>query len=558
MKPSPTTTSDRTRCWSRWDTLAILLYAAVVSLELIWHKPWADEAQAWLIARSLGFWQIVSHGVRYESSPALWHCFLHLLVLLHVSYAGMGWVAAFLAGVGIVIFLRWSPFPAVLRVLLPLTFWLAYQDAVIARSYVLFTPLGFAAAALLRNRVRRPVLLAVVLALCANLSLHGFIAAIGLAAVAAVQAIRDQRLQKGPALWRHPRWAAALLILLAGAVLAVYSAYPPSDDSSPTARNLARSVEKIRDQLHGRPVAQAPLLAHTVTSQPGQLLPLPYPHHHPTPLQAFHLRMARILGTITFPLSQVGLFGLVLFGSLCWAGFHSSAGGDPGPLGWIGLIPYLLLVLIFTSMYLAPRHCGMLMMGFLIAWWLVWPATSQPLSRGHRIAAALLIVMSIEQIGWTVHALVASMHTPSDPGAATAAFLRRDPRAAVDGFYYHSIDVLPYFSHNIYVNQSSPYWLWSTRQHIDRDAPAAIAKHPGILVVAGWNWGPRDSAVSYDWIRPYRDLNSIWNNDRYGIAAYAEAHGYRQTNAFCGDQFMRFGYSERTCNIILEPEAAKP
>jgi len=223
---------DRPRRWSGWDTLALLLDAAVVSIGLLWHDPWADEAQAWLIARSMGFWQIVAHGGRYEGSPALWHCFLHLLILLHVSYSGMAWATGAMALAGIAIFLRWSPFPPILRLLLPLTFWLAYQDAVIARSYVLFTPLGFAAAALLRNRAQRPILLAVILALCANISLHGFLAALGLAAVALMQAWRSRSRSGVAGLGRNPAGIAAALILLTGVSVAVFSAYPPQTSSN--------------------------------------------------------------------------------------------------------------------------------------------------------------------------------------------------------------------------------------------------------------------------------------------------------------------------------------
>jgi len=79
-----------------------------------------------------------------------------------------------------------------LRALLPFTFWLAYQNAVVARSYVLFTPFAFAAAALLRSPVRRPLAVAAVLGLMANISLHGFVASVGFATAVAFGARREQ------------------------------------------------------------------------------------------------------------------------------------------------------------------------------------------------------------------------------------------------------------------------------------------------------------------------------------------------------------------------------
>jgi len=62
--------------------------------------------------------------------------------------------------------------------------------------------------------------------------------------------------------------------------------------------------------------------------------------------------------------------------------------------------------------------------------------------------------------------------------------------------------------------------------------------------------------VDDDWNKPDASLNSIPDEDSYRIVPYAEAHGYRITHVFCGDQFMRFGYSEQACNIILQPAAA--
>ncbi|MGA8111209.1 MAG: hypothetical protein WB974_17360, partial [Acidobacteriaceae bacterium] len=180
-----------------------LAYMAVVAVGIFWHEPWADEAQAWLLARDQGFWHLMLHAIRYEGSPGLWHALLWGLVRLHVSYAGMHWISGALAAAGVYVFLRWSPFPLVLRILLPFGFWLAYQDAVVARSYVVYALLAFSTAALLRGMSQRdprlPVRgtalagLAALLGLMANLSVHGFVASIGFAVVAWVVTRRCAR-----------------------------------------------------------------------------------------------------------------------------------------------------------------------------------------------------------------------------------------------------------------------------------------------------------------------------------------------------------------------------
>lgn len=576
-------TAEAERVWTAWDSLSLSLFSSIVAVELLWHKPWADEAQGWLMARSMGFWPLLTHGVRYEGSPGLWHCFLRVLILLHVGYAAMPWIAGATAVAGIAIFLRWSPFPTLLRVLLPLTFWLAYQDAVIARSYVLFTPLGFAAVALLRAQARRPVLLAIILALCANLSLHGFVAACALAWVAIVIERRRHKntststtAQANPIAapdknWSRKQTLAAGLIFLLGASLAVYSAFPPADSSSPTSENLVHSLHKIEAQLEDHSFSVHSPAPTAAEHSAETLVPVPNPRHHRTHWQSLHEKLARILGAITFPLSSVALFGLVLFSALLWLTrcsakarlqtLLSQTQTNSPPLGWIGLAPYGLLLLGFSFMYLAPRHCGMLMTGFLLSLWLVWPLTSQATAtarypvRGLRIATALLLLMAAEQIGWTAHALWASTQMAGSPGEATAELLAQHPHARVAGFYYHAVNAQPYFAQNRYFNWTTPYWLWSQHQQSTADAPEAIAQHPQFLVVGVWVWSPVNSSVAYDWDGPEAGLNAVWMQDNYRIVAYAEAHGYRVRHIFCGEQFMRWSDSERACNIVLERAA---
>lgn len=132
----------------QWVQLAVLVgYAALIAVAIPFHEPWADEAQAWLLARDQGFWHMLFHAIRYEGSPGLWHSFLWVLARMHVGYIGMRWITGLVALAGVYVLLRWSPFPLILKALLPFGFWLAYQDAVVARSYVLFAILAFPAAA---------------------------------------------------------------------------------------------------------------------------------------------------------------------------------------------------------------------------------------------------------------------------------------------------------------------------------------------------------------------------------------------------------------------------
>ena len=76
--------------WPEWITL--FFYTAIVVFAIPYHEPWADEAQAWQLARTLSLHDLLFKYVRYEGSPGLWHFLLWILIRVHVSYSGLHWI----------------------------------------------------------------------------------------------------------------------------------------------------------------------------------------------------------------------------------------------------------------------------------------------------------------------------------------------------------------------------------------------------------------------------------------------------------------------------------
>src|SRR5215469_7226872 len=80
---------------SLWpEYLTIVAYGAFVAFMIPFHEPWADEAQAWQLARSVPLTELFRHSLRYEGTPGLWHFLLAILAKLHVSYTGIHWFSA--------------------------------------------------------------------------------------------------------------------------------------------------------------------------------------------------------------------------------------------------------------------------------------------------------------------------------------------------------------------------------------------------------------------------------------------------------------------------------
>lgn len=544
----------RTRRWGWLETAVLLGYAAVVAVGILWHEPWADEAQAWLIARDLGWWKMMAHTVRYEGSPGLWHTILWVVARLGVSYAGMHWVSGAIAVAGVVVLLRESPFPWPLRILLPFGFWLAYQDAVIARSYVVFAVLAFPAAAMLRGMMRgetqptrgRLLGLAVLLGLMANLSIYGLVASAGFA-LAALGVIRKD---KGAAI-RLP-----VLALSAFWIFAVATAFPPSDVNFAAGNNFERSQEKIEAKF-GYQKAQLELEKTPKSDvRPGELAPVPPPMTHWTAAQAFWHKAARVLSLLTYPVATNRWFALALCALVVVQAIRLRAG--PGQMGWMGLLPWALMILVFTQIYLAPRQAGMLWTVLVTALWLTWPAQPERTPAGvwlHRALVAALVLAAIDQAWWTAHAVWGDMHGPYCGDVAMEQFLKAQPKGTrIAGFYYYSVGAEPWFDHPVYRNQATSYWVWSRNVRTDQQAPATIAARPDVLVLGQMRWGPRNGNIDTEWMAPPADETPDESlSDRYRIVPYAEAHGYRITHRFCGTAFMRDGYSEQLCETAMQP-----
>jgi hypothetical protein len=522
------------RHWTWIDTAILAACAAVVAVGIRWHEPWADESQAWLLARDNSWPQLMLHRLHYEGTPGLWHTLLRVLVRLHVSYAGMHWVTGGCALLGVVLLLRFAPFPLWLRALLPFTFWIAYQDAVVARSYVLFTPIAFAAAALLRSPKRRPFAIAAVLGLMANISLHGFVASIGFAAAVALSASKERRSAASS-------WLPAAALLAAFWIAAITVMFPAPDIEFGGARNVERAAARLAGVFGHSAPAAAPAAA-------GELQPAPPLRPHRTRALAAWHATAHVLGLLTYPLSAIPILGLVLCALAVTSAIVS------GKARW--LLPWLLMVLVFTSIMLRPRHAGMLDIAFLAGLWMLWPAQPSADRFGlwlHRLTLVTLAAVCVEQISWTVHAVRADVHGPYCGDPATAQFLAAHAAGKrIAGFGYESIGPAAWFSGPIYVNQPHAYWVWSSHARVDAQAPAVLATHPDFVVYGGAQIDLNEGDLIDDWYRA--DEPVIPLSDTYGVLAWAEAHGYRETHRFCGHAWMRGGSAEELCQVILDPQ----
>lgn len=155
--------------------LILGIFAALVFLLASRHEPWRDEADSWLLVRDAGPLEIL-HRLAYKGTPGLWYAVLLPLAKAGFPIEAMQAVHAVLAVAAGALLLFRAPFPLVLRALFLFGYYLSYEYAVVARSYVLDVVLLFALASF-RDPARRPFAFGAAIAVLANANVHGFLLA---------------------------------------------------------------------------------------------------------------------------------------------------------------------------------------------------------------------------------------------------------------------------------------------------------------------------------------------------------------------------------------------
>jgi hypothetical protein len=500
------------------ELVTLCLYAGLLAWAIPHHEPWADEAQAWQIARTLPIGQIF-HLLSYEGHPGLWYLCLWVLSRLHVSYAGMRDFAAAIGFLGVAVLVTTSPFPRFIKLLLPFTFYLAFQYAIVARSYVLVPLLLFLCAYLWPQRLQRPLSIALCLGFLANVALHAAVISGGLAIVYLVDLWLGRREHNLGLRKVRLYSASALLLVLYG--ISIWAALPAKDTSG------AGFV--IRPNLSQ---------SQTVETQQSQLPPR-YPRAQPSNGSSMHWlawKLETRLAELTEGLVQPFWLGCVFWVLLTWKLFRTRK------LHY--LIPAVFLV-VLSHIYAFFWHSGLMLPCVIALLWMTWPGQKLPFRRlplYEQLPLLMLLLIAAEQISWAEFAFQFDHAHDYGSSAATAAFLKpyvmSKARIVEIGNDFLSVGVQPYFDHNVFLNQPFAYYWWSTRNPGKLRYKQLLKESPDIVIVE-WR---------------FRDFPSSGTIAANPLVEQLSGLGYRNTHSFCGG-LVRPGRAimEWDCDLIYQP-----
>ena len=213
----------------RFALMVTAAYFVVALIGMLTHEMWRDEHQAWLVARDANSLAQLLDNMNYEGNPALWHFFLFLITRITHDAMGMQIFHLIIATSFIFIFNRYSPFSNLQKILFSFGYFAVYEYAVISRSYALGILLVFAVCALYNKRTIMYILIGVLLALLANVTIYAVVLAGSLAGILVLDYFINQQKSTKTTM----QLAAGMFIFILGVAFSLYQIWPEKDNSFP-------------------------------------------------------------------------------------------------------------------------------------------------------------------------------------------------------------------------------------------------------------------------------------------------------------------------------------
>jgi hypothetical protein len=388
------------------SALVLALFAALLTTVGSRHEAWFDEAHAWLLGRDTTLWDLLAHRLHYEGTPGLWHALLWFVSHAGLPFAYLWLVSGALVCIGAWIILTRAPFPYWLRVGIIFSYFLAYQYAIVARSYALDLVVIPLIAATFADRLRRPVLYGALLGFCANVNTHSLIISAFLFAEFLVAIWRSVN-------WQWANWPRAHLVgsalYVAAVGVALLQAWPAPDVSFYNQGiEVGRGIMVFVEAFVDRPdiwSASPPTVGAVI----------------------FGVLVTTVLLAPSFFLFQrTGIAVLVI-------------------------AVFATLIVFAIVKYANAWHAGFLYLFWIFALWVGWGAIGELGAVRRRVTVASVAVIVFVHVFYTASASLRDIREPYSAGPATAQMLARsDARIAALGF--KTFAVQPWFGANAFAN----------------------------------------------------------------------------------------------------------
>jgi len=464
--------------------LVFFIYVISISVVIFKHEPWADEAQAWLLARDSSLFGLMFKNLHYEGHPPLWYLIL-MLPSRFLPYRAISIISAIIAITCIYIFLHYSPFPKVIKLLFPFSYFVFYQYGVIARSYVLLPILFFLIAKVYKDKTNKIYQFTALVCLLANVSIYSTMVSLSIMLVHLIDLIKSRSDLDKKAIMKQVKAYIAFAIIMA---LIVIQLWQPEDSSFARGFNLN--------------------------------------------VQRFFQLSSDVLNEATTEVIYIS--ALVLIISLIW--FWQNR------LLLLYLISTLAVLSLFSTKYYNSWHQGIIFLVWAFVMWISFeeqnhkrfnklsgltPLENSTLlnSESNKVlfsngVTRKLVILSILlvlgfQIFWAVSASVSDFNGTYSAGEAIAKYIKtnklEDKKIYATSFW--STTILPYFDKNIFANHNNgekpAFWFWMLNNKRIENLETILKDQPDLIIIG--RPGNLKELPGYEFVGIFKG-NLYWKN----------------------------------------------
>ena len=208
--------------------ILVLLFFGIGLINILNHELWRDEIEAWLIAKESTSITNLFKNFDLEGHPCLWYLCLYLISRFTDNIFAMQIFHLILATGAILIFVRFSTFTKLQKILLVFSYFLFYEYATISRNYAIGILLIFVICWLFQKRTKTYLPLSILLFFLCQTNVFGLIIAILFGFSLVFEYATDQNLRES---FSIKKWKIiiSILIFIIGISSSILQMLPPVD-----------------------------------------------------------------------------------------------------------------------------------------------------------------------------------------------------------------------------------------------------------------------------------------------------------------------------------------
>ena len=409
-----------------------IIYAVLAGYAMIHHELWGDEIHSWNIAKaSNGFFDLISK-TRYEGHPPLWYIILWTISKFTHDPTSIQIAHVVIACLAVFLILFFSPFPLIIKTLIPFGYFFLFEYAVLSRNYTIGLLLAFCICIVMHKEFKGKLFTYyLLLFLLSNSHLLALLLAVSLQLYFLLKLKEEKKTSK--LLLKHAVMSIAVLLP------SVYFIFPPADSSLSTNYWLDRwNIEHLSAIVYSPVRAFAPI---------------------PMWLEYHFWDTNFIIGTGDlkfFPRWTVLSFSIgAMLVSLFLLDREKKA--FYFFLAYFFLAALVSLIIPFTN----ARHVGFIFIAFLIALWFY--NLYQPLDK---IRIFIVTLLLCAQLPGTVIALTKDIKYPFSNAYRVNELLKKIPERENIVTDYWCLNVLSAFTDKPYycldLKREASYLLWNS------------------------------------------------------------------------------------------------